>query len=149
MTAMNPAEIVAAMSIFKTGLDTIRSALGTLKDAKELLPGSKQKEELTEVLEQATDKIRAGEAALASALGYSLCRCSFPPVPRLLVGYLLVAHISGMNSSDRKMILERLTAPQVGGIFTGSVPVHECPKCKSTDAPGFESLVKRNPAQTL
>ena len=146
---MNPADVqavAAAMGVFKAGLDTVRSALGTLKDAKELLPGGKQKEELTGALQQATDQIRAGEAALASALGYSLCRCSFPPVPRLLAGYLLLGHIPG-RGDDRRLMLERLMDQQkVGGMFAGSIPVHECPKCKSTDAPGYESVVRRLPA---
>jgi hypothetical protein len=114
---MNPADIqavAAAMGVFKTGLDTVRSALGALKDAKELLPVGNQKEELTGALERATDQIRAGEAALASALGYSLCRCSFPPVPRLLAGYLLLGHIPG-RGDDRKLMLERLMDQQKVG----------------------------------
>jgi|GEM_PF-2075923 len=137
MNAADFEAIAAAMGVFKAGLDTVKSALSTLKDAKELLPGTKQKEQLTEALEQATDKIRAGEAALASALGYSLCRCSFPPVPRLLVGYILLDNLRGKANEWR------VAQSTVGGTFLGSVPVHECPKCKSTDAPGFESLVKR------
>ena len=145
---MNPSDfqaVAAAMNVFKAGLDTVRAALGTLKDARELMPGGKQKEELTEVLEQATGQIRAGEVALASALGYSLCRCTFPPVPRLLAGYLSLGHIGGMGD-DRKLMVQRLIDQQkVGGILAGSVPVHECPKCKSSDAPGYESVVKRFP----
>ena len=148
---MTPADlqtVAAAMGVFKSGLDTVRTALGTLKDAKELLPSGKQKEEITGALEQATDQIKAGEAALASALGYSLCRCSFPPVPRLLFGYLLPGHIGGMGD-DRKNMVQRLMDQQkVGGMLAGSFPVHQCPKCKSTDAPGYEAVVKPLPVAT-
>jgi hypothetical protein len=145
ISAADLQSVSAAMSVFKAGLDTVRTALGTLKDAKELLPGGKQKEELTGALEQATDQMRAGEAALASALGYSLCRCSFPPVPRLLSGYLLLGHISGMGDERKAMIQRLMDQQKVGGMFAGSVPVHQCPKCKSTDAPGYEAVVKPLP----
>jgi hypothetical protein len=132
VSASDYSGISAALGVFKTALDMVRSALSTLKEAKEMLPGSTQKEHLTKALDEATDKIKAGEAALASALGYSLCRCSFPPVPRLLVGYL---DVSGIAPMDRERVLAQ--QPKVGGPMTGSIPVDECPKCKSTDAPGY------------
>jgi hypothetical protein len=51
---------------------------------------------------------------------------------------------------DRKNMVQRLMYQQkVGGMFAGSFPVHQCPKCKSTDAPGYETVVKPLPVATV
>jgi hypothetical protein len=55
-----------------------RTALGAVKDAKELLPGHQQKV-VDETLEKAGIAAAAAEAQLAQELGYQLCKCAWPP----------------------------------------------------------------------
>jgi hypothetical protein len=94
----------------KTLIDTWRSALGFVKDARDLIPEGENKEAASEALENAEKAAVVAEAQIAQALGYELCRCEFPPTPMLRVGYMA-------PWGDRK-----------GG------PVHECPKCEQDTA---------------
>jgi hypothetical protein len=50
----------------------------------------------------------------------------------LMVGYLPIRSLSGI---DKGQVLSR--KPKAGGGLTGSIAVHECPRCKNTDAPGY------------
>jgi hypothetical protein len=127
---MDFASISAGMAAVQVGLDTAKAALGIIKDAKDMLPSSDQKQRIEAALAQANEKMAEGEAAVANALGYTLCRCQFPPTPMLLVGHIPIRHLSGV---DMGQALSQ--KPKAGGGMTGSVPVHECPKCKTTDAP--------------
>jgi len=56
----------------------VRTALGAVKDAKELLPQHQQKA-VEETLERADMAAAAAEAQLARGLGYQLCQCTWPP----------------------------------------------------------------------
>ena len=123
--------VSAGMSALKSGLDTVKTALGIIKDAKDLLPSGQEKNRITIALDHATEKMAEGEAAVASALGFTLCRCAFPPTPMLMVGYLPIRNLSGI---DKGQVLSQ--KPKPGGGLTGSIAVHECPRCKNTDAPG-------------
>ena len=94
----------------KSLLDTWRSALGFMKDARELIPESAEKDSATQALENAEKAAVIAEAEIAQALGYELCRCEFPPTPMLRVGFM-------SPFGDRK-----------------AVPISECPKCKQNNA---------------
>ncbi len=116
----------------KTAFDTAKTALGIVRDVKDTLPSGNAKDRVGTALAQATEKMAEGEAAVAAALGYTLCRCQNPPTPMLMVGYLPIRHLSGI---DKGHVLSQ--PARAGGGLTGSIPLHECPKCKNTDAPGY------------
>ena len=96
------------MALAKSGFETGRTALGMLKDLLGLIPSGEKKEAATRTLEEADRGIRLAEAQVAQALGYPLCRCTFPPTPMLAVGYW-------PRPSGRKEV------------------VHECPRCRQND----------------
>jgi hypothetical protein len=56
----------------------LRTALGAVKDAKELLPKHQQKV-VDETLEKADLASKVAEAKLAQELGYQICQCTWPP----------------------------------------------------------------------
>ncbi len=129
---MNLSDVAAGLSAVKTAFDTAKTALGIVSDVRDTLPSGSAKDRVGTALEQATEKIAEGEAAVAAALGYTLCRCQNPPAPMLMVGHLPIRHLSGI---DKGQVLSQ--SARAGGGLTGSIPVHECPKCKNTDAPGY------------
>jgi hypothetical protein len=55
-----------------------RSALGAVRDVKDLLPAHQQKP-IEETLKKAELVASTAEAKLAVELGYQLCRCTWPP----------------------------------------------------------------------
>jgi hypothetical protein len=55
-----------------------RSALGAVREVKDLLPAPQQKP-IEETLQKAELVATAAEAKLAAELGYQLCRCTWPP----------------------------------------------------------------------
>jgi hypothetical protein len=68
---MDLASILEMFGLFRT-------ALGAVKDAKELLP-KHQQTVVDETLIKAALVAAAAEAQLAQGLGYQLCQCSWPP----------------------------------------------------------------------
>lgn len=76
-----------AIEGIKQGFDLLRTALGAAKDAKDLLPESKEKESVAKRIEEAERAVQLGEAQIAQALGYHLCKCTFPPQIMLSKGY--------------------------------------------------------------
>jgi hypothetical protein len=108
----DPLTVAAGISAMKTTFDLFRSAIGLVKDAKELLPpNDKRAATITAALEAAETSSKIAEAEAAKALGFELCKCQFPPTPMLTVGML----------SGR---------PKIG-------PVFECPKCGFNTAHPF------------
>jgi hypothetical protein len=104
--------VAVAVAALKPTFDALRSAMGLLKDAKELLPPGDQREvAITQALATAESSSQIAQAEIAKALGYELCKCEFPPTPMLTVGSL----------SGR---------PKTG-------PVYECPKCGFNTADPF------------
>jgi hypothetical protein len=100
----DPLTIAGAAAAFKSTFDALRSAMGLLKDAKELLPpGDQRQQAITQALATAESSSKIAEAEIAKALGYELCKCEFPPTIMLTVG-------------------EHLGRPKTG-------PVYECQKC--------------------
>lgn len=112
----DPLTIASAAGALKSTFDAVRSAIGMLQDAKELLPtGDQRGAAITQALVTAESSSKIAEAEIAKALGYELCKCRFPPTPMLTVGYL-DRPVAKRNAGD---------------------PVHECPKCGSNTAGPF------------
>jgi hypothetical protein len=102
---------VSGLSDLKNVFDALRSMLGTIKDAKDILPDSEQKQAIELSIEASEKQLLIAEAQIADSLGYELCRCIFPPVIMLKVGY--------REDQRNDMAL---------------VDVYECPKCKQNTA---------------
>lgn len=96
--------VVSALAGIKNGMDTIRSALELFKGAADALPDTARKAAIAGSLERAEREIRLGETQIALALGYHLCRCTFPPQIMVSVGHA-----------------------------TGGHSVFQCPKCKTQE----------------
>jgi hypothetical protein len=102
--------VAAAVAALKPTFDALRSAMGLLKDAKELLPPGDQREvAITQALATAESTSQMAQAEIAKALGYELCKCEFPPNIMLTVG----------RHNERS---------------GHSGPVYECPKCGDNTA---------------
>jgi hypothetical protein len=61
------------------GMTLLKSALDALKQAKELMPDSSQKEGADIALIQAERQLKIAEGEIAGKLQYELCRNHFPP----------------------------------------------------------------------
>jgi hypothetical protein len=107
---IDPVVAAGAIGALKPTFDALRSALGLLKDAKDLLPAGAKSAAISQALATAEASAKLAEAEIAKALGFELCKCEFPPTAMLTVG----------THSGR-----------AGGI-TGAV--YECPKCKFNTA---------------
>ena len=83
----DPVTLVTSLSAIKTTFDALRSAIGLVKETKELLPKGETTATITAALATAESSSRIAEAEVAKALGYELCKCQFPPTPMLTVGY--------------------------------------------------------------
>lgn len=71
-------------SAVKSGFDLIKGALDTLKSAADLFGAkSDAKKEVDEKIKLAERQVAFGEAQLAQALGYKLCKAHFPPIAML------------------------------------------------------------------
>jgi hypothetical protein len=69
---MSPEEIAAWMTTAKTAVDTFRNVV-------QLLPKGAKKDEIEAKVNDAEKALQTSNATLAQALGYKLCRCTFPP----------------------------------------------------------------------
>jgi hypothetical protein len=110
----DPMTVAAGISAVKTTFDALRSAIGLVKETKELLPNDAKTATITAALATAESSSMIAEAEIAKALGYELCKCAFPPTAMLTVGYHTRAH--GHRAGD---------------------PVFECPKCGINSAGPF------------
>jgi predicted RNA-binding Zn-ribbon protein involved in translation (DUF1610 family) len=100
----DPNAVAQGAGAFKAIFDSLRSAIGLLKDIRASGGGTQEQQKLVdEALDTAGRATKIAEAQVAKALGYELCKCEFPPIPMKTVGRL-----NGM--------------PRFG-------PVYECPKC--------------------
>src|SRR5262245_35377437 len=105
MLMPDPVTIVSGISAVKATFDALRTAIGLVKDTKELLPKDEKTAAITAALVTAESSARIAEAEVAKALGYELCKCELPPTPMLTVG--------SIDNAAAKM----------------RGPVFECPKC--------------------
>jgi len=102
----DPITIASAAGALKSTFDALRSAMGLLKDAKELLPSGDQRQAaISQALVTAESSSKIAEAEIAKALGYELCKCQFPPTPMLTVGSIDIPQMKLRG------------------------PVFECPRC--------------------
>lgn len=102
----DPGSWVAGAGALKAVFDSLRSAIGLVRDARDLTePNAMQTRAIEDALQTAEKAAKIAEAEIAKALGYELCKCEFPPNIMLAVGY----------HNER------------GGGRKG--PVYECPKC--------------------
>jgi hypothetical protein len=124
----DPLTVAAGISAVKTTFDALRSAIGLLKDTKDLLPKDEKTATITAAIATAESSSKIAEAEVAKALGYELCKCEFPPTPMLTVGYFNI-QVSNHSATD---------------------PVFECPKCGQNNAGPFRyertAPPRKNPA---
>lgn len=102
----DPSAWAQGAAAFKGIFDGLRSAIGLVRDVSGTSGTSPEQKRLVDAaLDNASAATKIAEAELAKAFGYELCKCEFPPIPMLTVGY----------HNER------------GGNRKG--PVFECPKC--------------------
>ena len=63
----------------KQGLSALALAISTLKQAKDMLPDGKEKQDISDNVEKAERQLKIAEAQTAQGLGYELCKNHFPP----------------------------------------------------------------------
>ena len=80
-------ELTEAMEGLKAGLSLFGQAVGLVKRTKDLLPNAQDREAIEKSLKEAEMAVRMAEAKIAQALGYELCKCTFPPQIMLSQGY--------------------------------------------------------------
>jgi hypothetical protein len=90
----------------KSAFDAIRGLIGAVKDVRGLA-SPEQAKAITVAADQVEAAAKVAEAEIAKALGYQLCKCQFPPVVMLTVGYVIMK-FARCEEGD---------------------PVYECPKC--------------------
>lgn len=85
---------------FKSIFESLRSAIGMLRDLRGSGEASRREGELIDAaLDKATKAAAVAEAEVAKALGYQLCKCEFPPTP-MLYGW---QHRPGWSGSGLRM----------------------------------------------
>lgn len=67
------------LQLLKSGFDLVRSALGVAKDIKGLSGSPTEAAAAENKITEAERALALGEAQIAQALGYTLCKCTFPP----------------------------------------------------------------------
>lgn len=111
----DPGSWAQGAAAIKTAFESLRSAIGLVKDVRSLGGGSEQQQKAIDVaLTTASSSTAIAEAEVAKALGYELCKCEFPPTPMLTVGY---------------------RTPYGKGTVVETV--YECPKCGYCTAGGW------------
>lgn len=66
------------LEALKHGLNIIAVALGLLKQAKDLLPDGKDKEEISGSIEHAEKQMKTAEIQIAQSMGHKICRNHWP-----------------------------------------------------------------------
>jgi len=115
---MDLTSLATGMQAVKIGFDTLRAALGLVKDVQEVMPAGEKKEAVGLSLAEATKQLKLAEAQIAQGLGYQLCRCTFPPTPMLEVG-------EQYSMTDQRML------------------IYECPICNRNTGSPHEGEWKR------
>ena len=111
----DPQVYAQGANAFKAIFDSLRSAIGMVRELRGKPDGGSEKEKalIDAALDTADQSTAIAQAQVAKALGYELCKCEFPPTAMLTVG----------THNGR-------SGPEEGGA------VYECPKCKfNTAAP--------------
>ncbi len=71
-------DVMGAIESIKGGLSLFSQAIGLVKETKDLLPDSASKDAIEQSLDQADKAAKLAEAQIAQALGYELCKCTYP-----------------------------------------------------------------------
>ena len=83
----DPSTWAQGLAAAKTAFDSVRSAIGIVKDVRSLGGGTEQQQKaIDQALTVASSTTAIAEAELAKAFGYELCKCEFPPTPMRTVG---------------------------------------------------------------
>jgi len=101
-------DIKVAFDALKIGLGLFRDAIGLAKDVKSSLPEGEKKRTIEESLEKAETSSRLAEAQVAQALGYPLCKCTFPPQIMLSQGMRPAAYLEAECVKCPKCGVEKL-----------------------------------------
>ena len=101
-------DVKTAFDAIKIGLSLFRDAIGLAKDVKSSLPDGEKKRTIEESLEKAEQSAKLAEAQVAQALGYSLCKCTFPPQIMLSQGMRPTAYLEAECLKCPKCGLEKL-----------------------------------------
>lgn len=68
----------------KSGFDLVKGAIETVKSLREMFSSKPDERKLIdEKIKLAEREVALGEAQIAQALGYKLCKVHFPPIPML------------------------------------------------------------------
>ncbi len=67
------------MDEIKVYFSAASQVLSIFKQAKDLLPESKEKDEASKALVKAESSFKAAEAQFAQSMGFELCQCAWPP----------------------------------------------------------------------
>jgi hypothetical protein len=72
------------ISTLSIAIGSLRSALGLLKDAHDLMIDSPKNRAAEVALATAEQQLSLGASLAAQEMGYNLCKCTFPPQIALL-----------------------------------------------------------------
>lgn len=67
------------MESINDALQTFTSAVSALRAAKELLPAGPEREAASKAIDEAERAVKIAEAEAARRMGYTICRCTWPP----------------------------------------------------------------------
>ena len=73
------------LNSLSTGLSSLSSVISSVKTLAGML-SNKQKEDITRQLNRIEEQFQMSKTQIAQALGYELCRCTFPPQIMLYAG---------------------------------------------------------------
>ncbi|HTH97328.1 MAG TPA: hypothetical protein VL574_07905 [Stellaceae bacterium] len=80
-------QVQEGAAALKTIFDSVRSVIGLVRDARQSGKTEPADEKAIETALQDADRAtKIAEAQIAQLLGYTLCRCQFPPTPMLRIG---------------------------------------------------------------
>lgn len=66
------------LKIFSEGVSLLGSVVSTVKSVIDILP-KRDKEDASQKLHEAEEKLQIAQAQIAKGLGYELCKCTWPP----------------------------------------------------------------------
>ena len=77
----------SAVEAIKNALGLFLTAIQLAREAKKGLPEGPEKKSVEQSLEAAERSSKLAQAQIAQALGYELCKCTFPPQIMLKTAY--------------------------------------------------------------
>ena len=113
---VNMDDLPSTMESIKLGLALFSEAVGLAKKTQELLPDSVEKDAIEKSLAEAGKASKLAEAQIAQALGYKLCKCTFPPQVMLSVGYKENVEEFKCFSCNKSSIAPLMNVPDASSI---------------------------------